>query len=168
MDTSDTSTKLNLNRVVSYNLKRARGRAGMTQEQAAAAIEPYLGRRVANTNISMMESAATSVKREVRQFDAADIAAFARAFDLPIAWFFMPPRLFRGEDGEPMSEIPFNWADERGIEVADLVDSLVTPRASMDERIEEALPMGNSGYRGLAEELDRRSRRAKTEKETES
>ncbi len=27
----------------------------------------------------------------VRQFDADEIVAFARAFDLPVTWFFMPP-----------------------------------------------------------------------------
>jgi hypothetical protein len=77
------------NQVVAFNLAQARALRQWTQEQAAEALEPYLGRRWSKATFSAAERSVESDR--VRQFDANEIVAFARAFDLPVSWFFLPP-----------------------------------------------------------------------------
>lgn len=80
---------VNLNEVVSYNFRRARELRGLTQDEAADALEPLLGQRLPQTSISAIERAWGGEKR--REFDAHEIFAFACAFDVPLLWFFLPP-----------------------------------------------------------------------------
>ncbi len=77
------------NRVIAYNLAQARNWRRLTQDQAAAALEPYLGARWSKATFSAAERSYTTTK--VRNFDADEIVAFAQAFDLPITFFFLPP-----------------------------------------------------------------------------
>jgi hypothetical protein len=77
------------NQVVAYNLARVRAYRQMTQDQARQALAPYLGVEWSKANYSAAERSMDGVR--VRQFDADEIVAFARAFRVPIAWFFMPP-----------------------------------------------------------------------------
>lgn len=77
------------NQVVAFNLARAREVRGWTQDQAAEALEPYLGRRWSTASFSQAER---SIAGKVnRSFDADELIAFARAFELPVAWFLLPP-----------------------------------------------------------------------------
>jgi hypothetical protein len=77
------------NQVIAYNLAQARLEKRWTQEQACEALEPYLGSRWSKATYSAAERSVDG--NRVRQFDANEIVAFARAFDLPVTWFFMPP-----------------------------------------------------------------------------
>ncbi len=77
------------NQVVAHNLALARHHANLTQDQAAEALEPYLGRRWSKASLSQAERSVAG--KVISKFDADEIVAFARAFNLPIAWFFMPP-----------------------------------------------------------------------------
>jgi hypothetical protein len=77
------------NQVVAFNLAQARQWKGWTQDQAAEALEPYLGKRWSKASVSQAERSIAG--KFVRNFDADEIVAFARAFELPIGWFFMPP-----------------------------------------------------------------------------
>jgi transcriptional regulator with XRE-family HTH domain len=79
----------NLNEVVAYNFRRARELRGLTQDEAAQALEPFLGQRLPQASISAIERAFGGERR--REFDAQEILAFASAFDLPLLWFFLPP-----------------------------------------------------------------------------
>jgi transcriptional regulator with XRE-family HTH domain len=79
----------NLNEIVAYNFRRARELRGLTQDEAARALEPYLGQRLPQASISAIERAFGRERR--REFDAQEILAFACAFDLPMLWFFLPP-----------------------------------------------------------------------------
>jgi transcriptional regulator with XRE-family HTH domain len=79
----------NLNEIVAYNFRRARELRGLTQDEAAHALEPYLGQRLPQASISAIERAFGGERR--REFDAQEILAFACAFDLPMLWFFLPP-----------------------------------------------------------------------------
>ncbi len=87
-----------LNEIVAYNFRRARELRGMTQEDAARALERFLGQRLPQASISAIERAYEGERR--REFDAHEVLMFACAFDLPLAWFFVPPagdhRRFRG------------------------------------------------------------------------
>jgi hypothetical protein len=151
---AEARIRFNPNRVVALNLKRARLLRGMTHARAAAALQPYLGTSWAKQTFSMAEQSAHRPSR-VRRFDAAELAAFAQAFDLPVAWFLMPPRVIRIDD-QLRLEIPFNLSDEPGVEVADLVDSILKTDRELDERIADTINDGREGYHGLADELERR------------
>src|SRR3954471_4419812 len=77
------------NQLVAYNLHRARTERGLTQDQAAELLEPYLGTRWKKASFSAAERSISSDR--IREFTADEILAFAKAFDLPVTWFFLPP-----------------------------------------------------------------------------
>src|SRR3546814_10466071 len=70
------------NQVVAYNLAQARALKGWTQDQAAEALEPHLGARWSSASYSAAERSVDG--NRIRNFDADEIVAFARAFELPI------------------------------------------------------------------------------------
>lgn len=76
----------------------------------------------------------------VRRFDAEEIVAFARAFELPVTWFFLPPPAWK--DGAP---VKLSTADARrfGTELALLVDLVfgddADQRALLNARLAEFL-----------------------------
>lgn len=78
------------NQLVGYNLLSARQERGWTQAQAAEALEPHLGVRWTVAQVSAAERSVDGTR--IRQFTADDIVAFAQAFGVPIAYFFLPPR----------------------------------------------------------------------------
>jgi len=80
---------LSANQIVSYNLGQARLWKNWTQEQAAEAIEPYLGVRWSKASVSQAERSVDG--NFIRNFSADEIVAFAQAFEVPVTWFFMPP-----------------------------------------------------------------------------
>lgn len=80
---------LDLNQVVSYNLRAARELRGWTQEDFAARLEAFLGTRPTQATISALERAWDGDRR--REFDVQELAVYAMALDLPILWFLLPP-----------------------------------------------------------------------------
>jgi transcriptional regulator with XRE-family HTH domain len=76
------------NQTVAYNLRRAREVHGLTQEQAAERLEPFLGERWSKATFSAAERSVEG--KRVRKFDADEVLAFAEGFGLPVAWFFLP------------------------------------------------------------------------------
>lgn len=90
---------LSPNQLVAANLARARALRGWTQDQAAERLERYLGSRWSKANYSAAERAVTG--RRPRTFDADDLLAFARTFELPITWFLLPPH-----GSEPLLSTP--------------------------------------------------------------
>ncbi|MDQ3569254.1 MAG: helix-turn-helix transcriptional regulator [Actinomycetota bacterium] len=126
------------NQVVAYNLMRARQLRGWTQEQAAAALEPYLGLRWSKASFSQAERSVAG--RFVRQFDADEVVAFARGFELPITWFYMPPPPWKDD-----APVKLTTPDARrfGTELALLVDLVFGDdshhRQLLEERLREFL-----------------------------
>jgi transcriptional regulator with XRE-family HTH domain len=81
--------RLTPNQMVAHNLRLAREGRELTQEQAAELLEPFLGER---WSVAVFSAAERSIAgKRVREFDADTIHAFARAFGLPIGFFFLPP-----------------------------------------------------------------------------
>jgi hypothetical protein len=107
------------NQVVAFNLAQARLWKGWTQDQAAEALEPYLGKRWSKASVSQAERSIAG--KFVRNFDADEIVAFARAFELPIGWFFMPPPPHSDQPGVPV-KLSTPDAEHLGTAVALLVD----------------------------------------------
>jgi hypothetical protein len=109
---------LTANQVVAFNLAQARMWKNWTQDQAAQALEPHLGKRWSKANYSAAERSVDG--NRIRNFTADEILAFALAFELPVTWFFMPPPPYAAPgvpakldtpDGEPF-----------GRPLADLID----------------------------------------------
>jgi transcriptional regulator with XRE-family HTH domain len=106
------------NQVVGYNLTQAREWKGWTQDELAEALEPYLGKRWSKASVSQAERSVAG--KFVRQFTADEIVAFARALDLPLGWFFMPPPPW----ADPATPVKLSTPDKKryGTALAELVD----------------------------------------------
>jgi len=78
------------NQIVAYNVARARGLRGWTQEKASEVLAPYLGARLSGPSFSALERSAWTPAR-IKQFSADDLLALSRGFDLPIGYFLTPP-----------------------------------------------------------------------------
>lgn len=85
----DYDRGVDVNRVVSYNLRVAREQNGWTQSQFADRLEQVTGTRPAQANVSALERVWEGGRR--REFDAQKLVDFAVALNVPIIWFFLPP-----------------------------------------------------------------------------
>jgi hypothetical protein len=75
--------------VVGHNITRARELRGLTQMQIAERMTRFTGSPWVQATVAQAEG---SVRGErVRQFNANELVALARTFDLPIVWFLTPP-----------------------------------------------------------------------------
>lgn len=97
--------------IVAWNLEAARRGRGWTQEETARRLEPYLGYRMTRAALSQAERCLH--RGRIRRFDADEIVAFARAFDLPALWFLSPPEpqlrgkpvFVNGKPGNPRAHV---------------------------------------------------------------
>lgn len=80
---------LTVHQIVACNFTRARQQAGWTQVETSDRLEPFLGYRLNQAGVSAIEKTFDTERR--RNIDAAEIVAFARCFNRPIGWFFLPP-----------------------------------------------------------------------------
>lgn len=75
------------NQIVAHNLRRARG--DLTLQQA---LERLRAAGIGWTSVQTLHKAEQAAdQRGGRRFTAEDLVAMARAFDLPITWFLLPP-----------------------------------------------------------------------------
>ncbi len=140
------------NQVIAYNLTRARELKGWTQDQAAEALEPYLGVRWSKASVSQAERSVAG--GFVRNFTADEIVAFARAFELPVTWFFMPPPPWAGPGMPTKLDVPD--APAFGEAVALLVDLVFgdeVQQAQLSVRLDAFL--AELGAAGLTEAQSR-------------
>lgn len=77
--------------IVAINLRRARELRGMTMEEAAGVMEPFLGSRWSRATFSAAEVGSLRVGAKIRQFTADDLVAFSQTFRLPVSFFLVPP-----------------------------------------------------------------------------
>jgi transcriptional regulator with XRE-family HTH domain len=80
---------LDVNAVVSYNVKAIRERRGMTQQAVADRLAILTGHQLPQASISAMERGFDGERR--RRFDAHELYLLSVVFDVPIAYFFIPP-----------------------------------------------------------------------------
>lgn len=81
---------LDLNAIVSYNVRAIRLLRGLTQDQVADRLAEFTGHRLPQASISQMERSFVDRRRR-RLFDAHDLYLLAKVFDVPIVYFFLPP-----------------------------------------------------------------------------
>ena len=82
-------TGIDVNAVVSYNLKAIRERNGWTQQEVADGLGRLTGHTLPQASISAMERGFDGERR--RRFDAHELYLLSVLFDVPIAYFFVPP-----------------------------------------------------------------------------
>lgn len=86
---AEQSAGLDVNAVVSYNVRAIRERRNMTQQAVADRLAQLTGHRLPQASISAMERGFDGERR--RRFDAHELYLLAVVFDVPIAYFFIPP-----------------------------------------------------------------------------
>ena len=85
----EVSQGIDVNAVVSYNLKAIRERQGWTQQGVADRLGQLTGHVLPQASISAMERGFDGERR--RRFDAHELYLLSVLFDVPIAYFFLPP-----------------------------------------------------------------------------
>jgi len=81
--------RVEVDAVVSANLGAIRRRRGWTQDEVAERLAQFIGRLLPKASISAMERG--FLRGRVRRFDAHQLYLLAVVFDVPIAYFFVPP-----------------------------------------------------------------------------
>jgi hypothetical protein len=105
------STLLSPCQIVAWNLERIRRKRRWSQEEAAVKLEPYLGYRLSRAAFSQAEQSLAG--KRIRRFDADEIVAFARAFDVHVPYFFCVPAphfghkavVVNGKPGKPRARV---------------------------------------------------------------
>ena len=82
--------------IIGYNFERARLAKGWSQAEASDALTPLLGCELRQAGVSTIER---SGRGRRRSFSAPEVFAFARCFDRPLAWWFIPPPHWVGLPG---------------------------------------------------------------------
>jgi transcriptional regulator with XRE-family HTH domain len=118
---------MDVNAVVSYNLKAIRERRGWTQQQVADRLAQVTGHRLPQASISAMERGFDGERR--RRFDAHELYLLASIFDVPIPYFFLPPA---GAMSTPLADTRVPAVSLYGA-ILGAEDQL----EAMDERLEE-------------------------------
>jgi transcriptional regulator with XRE-family HTH domain len=90
---------IDVNAVVSYNLKAIREKRGFTQQQVTERLAHITGHQLPQASISAMERGFDGERR--RRFDAHELYLLSVVFDVPIAYFFLPPP---GSMGTPLAD----------------------------------------------------------------
>lgn len=137
---ANVADTITISQLVGYNLTRVRKALGLSQEQATERLEPYLGARWSKTVYSLAERSYSG--KRVRQFTAAEVAAFALAFSVPVSYFFLPPNSEDRPDGAALvsGKVDVSWPRL----VATLEDG--ENRLAYDQRLME-LPSGERPMR---------------------
>lgn len=104
---SRSETGIDVNAVVSFNVRAIRERRGWTQDQVAQRLGGLTGHVLPQASISAMERGFDGDRR--RRFDAHELYLLSVVFDVPIAYFFLPPPERRNDEladtHRPVSEL---------------------------------------------------------------
>jgi transcriptional regulator with XRE-family HTH domain len=142
---------LTVHQVIAHNVFQARTLRRWTQQQAATAISQALGKPLTPAGLSAIEKTFTS--RRQRVFDVTELVAFARAFGLPVAWFFLPPYGREADPIPPLYEHAATMAvdifgDEDAWQwyIARILTLISAPRSILHNEL-----LGSAGYPGAEE-----------------
>ena len=141
------STRYSPNQLVAYNLARIRKQQGLTQEQTVQLLTPFLGVRWSVASLSAAERSIDG--KRVKEFNADELIALSRAFDVPLAFWFTPPPA----DEQPRLATPDSL--DEGLPVDALLDILFG-RTDNRHTLEQGLLAGLPDLEGdsVAERLD--------------
>ncbi len=107
----DKPEPLTANQLIGYNLARIRKTLGLSQEEAAARLEPYLGTRWAKNVYSAAERSYAG--KRVRHFTGDELLAMALAFGVPVVYFLLPPRPEDEREGAALrsGDVDVSWPE---------------------------------------------------------
>jgi transcriptional regulator with XRE-family HTH domain len=100
--TLNKPSKLSPNQILAWNLQQLREARGWSQDETAHLLEPYLGYKMSRQALCEWEKSILGNK--IHRFDADEITALARLFEIPIGVLFGPPSYFKGRvvvNGKP-------------------------------------------------------------------
>lgn len=86
---SDPDPRMDVNAIVSYNVRSIRERRGWTQQAVAERLGQLTKHVLPQASISAMERGFDGDRR--RRFDAHELYLLSVVFGVPIAYFFIPP-----------------------------------------------------------------------------
>lgn len=113
----DDRRSLDVNAVVSYNVKAIRVKLGLTQVQVAERLAKLTGHQLPQASISAMERSYDGERRRV--FDAHELYLLSKVFEVPIVYFFLPPttgaELTLTNTDEPMLSLLAALLDARSL-----------------------------------------------------
>lgn len=121
------------NQLVAYNLARIRKQRGLTQEQTVELLAPFLGLRWSVASLSAAERSVDG--KRIKEFNADELIALSRAFDVPLALWLTPPPA----DEHPRLATPD--ALDQGLPVDTLLD-IVFGRTDNRHTLEQGLLAG--------------------------
>ncbi|HUP14554.1 MAG TPA: helix-turn-helix transcriptional regulator [Acidimicrobiia bacterium] len=121
------------NQLVAYHLARIRKQQGLTQEQTVELLTPFLGVRWSVASLSAAERSIDG--KRVKEFNADELVALSRAFDVPLAFWFTPPP----PNEQPRLATPD--ASDEGLPVDTLLD-IVFGRTDNRHSLEQGLLAG--------------------------
>lgn len=134
VDGGRPNSGLDVNAVVSYNLRLIRERQGWTQQAVAQRLAQLTGHELPQASISAMERGFDGDRR--RRFDAHELYLLSVVFDVPIAYFFLPP---------PTTDRPGQLLADTECPVSELYAALLGrdhQMPEMDQRLAE-IGLGN-------------------------
>ena len=104
---AEADGRMDVNAVVSYNLKVIRDERRMTQQEVAERLALLTGHVLPQASISAMEKGFQGDRR--RRFDAHELYLLSIVFGVPIVYFFLPPpgtgQRELADSGRPVSEL---------------------------------------------------------------
>lgn len=122
---AESRTEIDVNAIVSFNVRFIRQLRGLTQDQVARKLGALTGHQLPQASISAMERGFDGQRR--RRFDAHELYLLALVFEVPILYLFIPP------PGSDRSEL----ADSRK-PTSTLIDTLIGAGEGL-ERVDERL-----------------------------
>lgn len=123
------------NQLVAYNLTRIRKQRGLTQEQTVELLTPFLG---VTWSVASLSAAERSVGgKRVKEFNADELIALSRAFDVPLVFWFTPPPAA----DQPRLATPD--AKDQGLTVDTLLD-IIFGRTDNRHTLEQVLLAGSA------------------------
>jgi transcriptional regulator with XRE-family HTH domain len=132
--------RMDVNAIVSYNLRTIRERRGWTQQSVAERLAVLTKHQLPQASISAMERGFDGDRR--RRFDAHELYLLSVVFKVPLVYFFLPPPktgLQELADTErPVSEL-YAAVLGRDWELADLDERLADLNVTNPEEVDDVL-----------------------------
>ncbi len=141
------STLFTPNQLVAYNVARIRKQRGLTQDQTVELLTPFLGVRWSVASLSAAERSIDG--KRVKEFNADELIALSRAFDVPLAFWFTPP------PANEQSRLATPDASDQGLPVDTLLDIVfgrTDNRHTLEQGLLAGLPEPEAG--SVADRLD--------------
>ena len=131
---------LDVNAVVSYNVRAIRERRGWTQQSVAERLARLTKHQLPQASISAMERGFDGDRR--RRFDAHELYLLSVVFDVPIAYFFLPPpdtdREELSDTRRPVTEL-YAALLGRDSQLAEFDERLAEINVTNPEQVDEVL-----------------------------